>query len=853
MESNIISANFGGYYKVITDPAWLVDHGMQLAISGIDLPDEFECHFSNSRSVAAKRQIGSDGVVTIPDEYFLSGEQQIFCWIYLHPTVDSGVTEYEICIPLRKRPNVDPAEPTQEQQDIVDQAIAALNVAMEATSADAESASASATAASDSASAAAGSAENAHDSEVAAASSAASALESKNAAGASAAAADTSASAAAQSERNAAASATAAAGSATMASTKATEAANSATAASNSATAATNKAGEAATSATNAANSANTASTKAGEAASSATAASGSASTASTKAGEASASATAAAGSATYANTAKVAAQAAAEQAEQTLYSISKKTINLFSDDSIINSAYLVDTNGIIKNTNTDTRQNLQLKIAIFNGTTQIVASSNLNVTAAGRVALTVTPTSVGDRVRVAHNGSTRDLAFMFSCDTEANKPYTFSCRVEKYDPTTVGGIEFDEVQFEQASTASAYIPNIVAYDFVARAGMDYLLAKDATLTTDPTITWTDGQYINKNGRVVSLSDFKTSNGINLFYGQKITVTGKGYSNIVSMISKAETINGTVVYTPLVLSDGASVSDYTYTATECLTVVVSAQTSGNSSVKIVVEVAEAIKDISDDLNTVINGDQNPFANGNIIHGGGMAGIFHKIGCIGDSLASGETIANDTGSNVYHDMYQYSWGQCLARMCGVTAHNFSRGGQSAKTWMEEWATNETFVSNPCTLYLIGLGVNDSTTTSIAYTELGTSADVGTNAQTFYGLYSAIILRIKQISEKAKIFVMTMPNLTDADRLLYNNAIMYMATVYDDVYLMDLAEYGADYFAAIKANTNLWKSGHGTAVSYKMCADFICTYIDWYVRNHGENFINVQFIDSEWNLT
>ena len=120
---------------------------MELSISGIDLPDEFECHFSNSRSVAAKRQIGENGVVTIPDEYFLSNAAQIFCWIYLHPTVDSGVTEYEIVIPLLTRPNVDPAEPTQEQQDIVDQAVAALNVAMAETSADAESASASATAA----------------------------------------------------------------------------------------------------------------------------------------------------------------------------------------------------------------------------------------------------------------------------------------------------------------------------------------------------------------------------------------------------------------------------------------------------------------------------------------------------------------------------------------------------------------------------------------------------------------------------------------------------------------------------------------------------------------------------------
>lgn len=200
---NVIHATFDGFFKTCTEPSWFIDHGMELSISGIDLPAEFECHFSNSRSVAAKRQIGENGVVSIPDEYFLSNAAQIFCWIYLHPTVDSGVTEYEIVIPLRPRPNVDPAEPTQEQQDIVDQAIAALNVAMAATSADAESASASATAASDSASAALTSEQNASESASAAAGSASAALTSQNAAAQSAAAAANSASAASASATSA--------------------------------------------------------------------------------------------------------------------------------------------------------------------------------------------------------------------------------------------------------------------------------------------------------------------------------------------------------------------------------------------------------------------------------------------------------------------------------------------------------------------------------------------------------------------------------------------------------------------------------------------------------------------------
>ena len=200
---NVIQATFDGFFKTCTEPSWFIDHGMELSISGIDLPAEFECHFSNSRSVAAKRQIGANNVVSIPDEYFLSNAAQIFCWIYLHPTVDSGVTEYEIVIPLRPRPNVDPAEPTQEQQDIVDQAIAALNVAMAATSADAESASASATAASNSASAALTSEQNASASASAAANSASAALASQNEAAQSATAAANSASAASASATSA--------------------------------------------------------------------------------------------------------------------------------------------------------------------------------------------------------------------------------------------------------------------------------------------------------------------------------------------------------------------------------------------------------------------------------------------------------------------------------------------------------------------------------------------------------------------------------------------------------------------------------------------------------------------------
>lgn len=541
-------------------------------------------------------------------------------------------------------------------------------------------------------------------------------------------------------------------------------------------------------------------------------------------------------------------------QLKEDLTKVSGITRNLFDPDDIAALVGFNFNNGVFTNSNTDPRSNFLLRISTINAIngSDITKSSAITVNKNGKVSATITPSSNGQYVKIIHDGSTKTLAIIFKLNTEANKTYTFSCNVTGYDPTTIGGIVFNDAQFEQNSVATDYIQHIVADDKVARQGVDHLLTIDAENTVIPLITWDSGQYINSNGSLIQLSGYHTSNAISLYPGQKIIVKAAGYNTIVSMIAKK---NDDGSYTPLVSSTDANVNSYEYTATEYINVVVSTQTAKSYAVSLVTVVKASIDDLSANVRDLMR-PTTPVQN--LKCNGGLTGIFHKIGCIGNSLASGETVSNETGSNVYHDRYDYSWGQCLARMCGVTAYNFSRGGQSAITWMQEWANHATFTGNPCTLYLIGLGVNDSTSTSIAYTPVGTPEDIDltdytNNAETFYGQYAAIIQRIKQISEKAKIFVMTMPNLTDADRLQYNTAIEYMATIFDDVFVMDLATYGNDYFANIKRDSNLWISGHGTAVSYKMCADFIGAYIDWFVRNNTDKFKNVQFIDSEWNLT
>ena len=76
---------------------------------------------------------------------------------------------------------------------------------------------------------------------------------------------------------------------------------------------------------------------------------------------------------------------------------------------------------------------------------------------------------------------------------------------------------------------------------------------------------------------------------------------------------------------------------------------------------------------------------------NLVSGYSHTSVFRRIAFIGDSLSSGEfeTIKED-GTHGYHDHFEHSWGQYLARMCGSKVLNFSRGGMTAKEYCGSFA-------------------------------------------------------------------------------------------------------------------------------------------------------------------
>ncbi len=108
------------------------------------------------------------------------------------------------------------------------------------------------------------------------------------------------------------------------------------------------------------------------------------------------------------------------------------------------------------------------------------------------------------------------------------------------------------------------------------------------------------------------------------------------------------------------------------------------------------------------------GEKNEKPLDNMVTNGGFFGIFRTVGCVGDSLSSGEFESiNEKGEKSYHDMFDYSWGQYIAREAGCKVYNFSKGGMTAKAYCEEFAEEKGFWDGDkaCQAYIIALGVND----------------------------------------------------------------------------------------------------------------------------------------------
>lgn len=101
-------------------------YGQRLIIEGLELPETYEVHFSNSDLGHSKTMIGTSEGVDILDEYLVTGEP-IHVWVFLHVGETDGETVCHGIIPVIPRAEPTNEPPTPQQQDVITQTIAVLN------------------------------------------------------------------------------------------------------------------------------------------------------------------------------------------------------------------------------------------------------------------------------------------------------------------------------------------------------------------------------------------------------------------------------------------------------------------------------------------------------------------------------------------------------------------------------------------------------------------------------------------------------------------------------------------------------------------------------------------------------
>ena len=243
---------------------------------------------------------------------------------------------------------------------------------------------------------------------------------------------------------------------------------------------------------------------------------------------------------------------------------------------------------------------------------------------------------------------------------------------------------------------------------------------------------------------------------------------------------------------------------------------------------------------------------------NIVSDGGYCGIFRRIVCVGDSLSSGEfETFNEDGTKKYIDMFDYSWGQYMARAAGCEVLNFSKGGMSAKGYCESFAESKGFwdAEKAGQAYIIALGVNDLYGQN---QELGSMADVcdedyNKNGTTFAGYYAKIIQKYKEIQPYAKFFLITMPHDTrkpewEEKGNAHQKLIFEMAEHFSNTYVIDLREYAPMYDEDFR--DKFYLRGHMTPTGYIFTAKMVMSYIDYIIRNNMEDFKKVALIGTEY---
>lgn len=244
----------------------------------------------------------------------------------------------------------------------------------------------------------------------------------------------------------------------------------------------------------------------------------------------------------------------------------------------------------------------------------------------------------------------------------------------------------------------------------------------------------------------------------------------------------------------------------------------------------------------------------------------MLQIFRTIGCIGDSLSSGEFEYDNNGEKGYWDCYEYSWGKYIERMTGISVTNFSKGGMTAYHLYQSADEHSSEIDEINHLfdkenikqgYIIALGVNDlkgHDNLNVLYGgKIGSAEDIcledyNKNAGSFAGWYAKIIQRIQALQPDVKFFLVTMPQeKKDSGEEQFAEVIREIAAKLSNCYVIDLYRDGPIYDENFR---RIYFSGHMNAMGYLFTARLILDCADRVIQKNPMDFRFVQFIGSDF---
>lgn len=129
MNENVITVYSKGRKNINLPAVFQYSRGMILKIIDDELPLSYRVEYANAKTGTAIGQLAVDGQVAIPYQFFVPGST-IYCWAVLLGD-EYAVPVKEIVIPVSPKAQYIDIEPTPEQAGLIDEAIAALNTAVQ--------------------------------------------------------------------------------------------------------------------------------------------------------------------------------------------------------------------------------------------------------------------------------------------------------------------------------------------------------------------------------------------------------------------------------------------------------------------------------------------------------------------------------------------------------------------------------------------------------------------------------------------------------------------------------------------------------------------------------------------------